>query len=103
MAKRFAMVAAASGVTLAFAALILAVGEIAIPSVHLLRDGTPFFESAAGGRVGPITLDQELGWRATEHYEEALVEKTKGGALPRSAISNTIQILSIWRSGFEQT
>ena len=79
MIKKATMVAASSGVTLAFAALVLGVGEIAIRSVHLLRDGIPFFESVTGGRVGPITLDPELGWRATEYYEEALVEKTQKG------------------------
>lgn len=78
MARRWVVVAASSGVTLACAVLILGVGEIAIRSVHLLRDGIPFFEDT-GGRVGPITLDQELGWRATEHYQETLVEKTKAG------------------------
>ena len=62
-------------------ALALSMGELAIRSVHLIRDGIPFFESSAGGRVGPITLDQDLGWKATEHYKEALVEKTKGGRL----------------------
>ena len=54
-------------------------GEVAIRSVHLLRDDIPFFESPAGGKVGPITLDSELGWKATEHYQEVLVEKTKKG------------------------
>ena len=73
------MVAASSVVTLACAVLILIIGEIAIRSVHLLRDGIPFFERVTGGRVGPITLDSELGWRATEYYEEALVERTKRG------------------------
>lgn len=58
---------------------ILDVGELTFRSVHLLRDGIPFFESVAGGRVEPITLDEELGWRATEHYQETLVLKTKAG------------------------
>ena len=51
----------------------------AVRPAHLLRDGIPSFESGAGGRVGRIILDQELGWRATEHYAEVLVEKTKEG------------------------
>jgi hypothetical protein len=79
MFKKVMMVAASSVVTLACAVLILIIGEIAIRSVHLLRDGIPFFERVTGGRVGPITLDSELGWRATEYYEEALVERTKRG------------------------
>jgi len=79
MARRFAMVGAFGVATVVSAAIMLGLGELTIRSIHLLRDGIPFFESAAGGRVGPITLDQELGWRATEHFEEALVEKTKGG------------------------
>ena len=79
MFKKSMMVTATIGMTLVAAGLILGIGEIAIRSVHLLRDGIPFFESSAGGRIGPITLDQELGWRATEHYEETLVEKTKEG------------------------
>ena len=62
-------------------ALLLGLGELVIRSVHLLRDGIPFFESNAGGRIGPITLDQDLGWKATEHYQEALVEKTQQGIL----------------------
>jgi len=62
-------------------ALLLGLGELVIRSVHLLRDGIPFFESNAGGRIGPITLDQDLGWKATEHYQEALVEKTQQGTL----------------------
>ena len=79
MFKKVMMVAASSVVTLACAILILGIGEITIRSVHLLRDGIPFFERVTGGRVGPITLDSELGWRATEYYEEALVERTKRG------------------------
>lgn len=79
MFKKSMMVAATMGMTLVGAGFILGIGEITIRSVHLLRDGIPFFESSTGGRIGPITLDQELGWRATEHYEETLVEKTKEG------------------------
>lgn len=79
MAKRFAMAGALGIVMLGCAAVMLAIGELTIRSIHLLRDGIPFFESVAGGKVGPITLDEELGWRATEYYQETLVEKTKGG------------------------
>jgi hypothetical protein len=43
-----------------------------------MRDGIPFFEKTAG-RVGSIQLDGQLGWRATENYEESLVGITKGG------------------------
>ncbi len=69
--------------------LLLALGEVVIRSVHLLRDGIPFFESNAGGRVGPITLDADLGWKATEHYQEALVEKTFRGTLYQVRRSQT--------------
>jgi hypothetical protein len=56
----------------------LCIGEVAIRAIHLMRDGIPFFEQTAG-RVGPIRLDNELGWRATENYEETLTKLTKGG------------------------
>lgn len=69
--------------------LLLALGEVVIRSVHLLRDGIPFFESNAGGRVGPITLDADLGWKATEHYQESLVEKTYRGTLYQVRRSQT--------------
>lgn len=59
----------------------LGLGELAIRSIHLLRDGIPFFETQAGGRVGSITLDQELGWKTPEHHWETLVQKTKSGQL----------------------
>ena len=81
MGKKLSMVAASGTVMIVLAVFVLGIGEMAIRAVHLLRDGIPFFESTTGGRIGPITLDQDLGWRATEHYEEALVEKTKGGTL----------------------
>ena len=81
MGKKLSMVAASGTVIIVLAVFVLGIGEVAIRAVHLLRDGIPFFESTTGGRIGPITLDQDLGWRATEHYEEALVEKTKGGTL----------------------
>jgi lysophospholipase L1-like esterase len=73
------MVVASGTIMVALATLAFGIGEVAIRTIHLLRDGIPFFESTAGGRVGPITLDPELGWRATEHYEESLVETTKAG------------------------
>ncbi|WP_447602932.1 SGNH/GDSL hydrolase family protein [Nitrospira sp. Nam80] len=56
----------------------LSIGEVAIRAVHLIRDGIPFFERTSG-RVGALKLDPELGWRATEYYEETLTAKTKGG------------------------
>lgn len=43
-----------------------------------MRDGIPFLEKTEG-RVGAIRLDAELGWRATEDYEESLFGITKGG------------------------
>lgn len=79
MARRFAMVGAFGVATVVSAAIMLGLGELTIRSIHLLRDGIPFFESVDGGRVGPISLDQELGWKATEHYQETLVERTNAG------------------------
>ncbi len=75
------MITASGAVILVLIGLFLGLGEVVIRSVHLMRDGIPFFASNAGGRIGPITLDQDLGWKATEHYQEALVEKTKNGTL----------------------
>ncbi|MEP7151561.1 MAG: hypothetical protein ABI856_07625 [Nitrospira sp.] len=49
-----------------------------IRAVHLLRDGIPFSETTEG-KIGPITLDPDLGWRATENYQERLTETTRGG------------------------
>ena len=43
MFKKSMMVTATIGMTLVAAGLILGIGEIAIRSVHLLRDGIPFF------------------------------------------------------------
>ena len=79
MARRFAMVGAFGVATVVSAAIMLGLGELTIRSIHLLRDGIPFFESVDGGRVGPISLDQELGWKATEHYQETLIERTNAG------------------------
>ena len=81
MGKKLTLITASGALVIVLMGVILGLGELAIRSIHLLRDGIPFFESQAGGRVGSITLDQELGWKATEHYREALVEKTKGGQL----------------------
>ena len=72
------MVVASGIITAALFALSLFIGEVALRAVHLMRDGIPFFESPAG-RIGPIMLDQELGWRATADYEESLTQRTKGG------------------------
>ena len=55
--------------------LIGATGELLIRTVHLLRDGIPFFESPSKG-VGPISLDSHLGWRATPNYKQDLSEST---------------------------
>ena len=81
LGKKIAMITASGAVILVFIGLLLGLGEVVIRSIHLIRDGIPFFESNTGGRIGPITLDQDLGWKATEHYQEALVEKTKNGTL----------------------
>ena len=89
MSKKVAMVTASGVLLLLLMALLLALGEVAIRSVHLLRDGIPFFESSAGGRVGSITLDPDLGWKATEHYQESLVEKTYKGTLYQVRRSQT--------------
>ncbi len=89
MGKKFAMIAASGAAILILIGFLLGLGEVIIRSVHLLRDGIPFFESNAGGRIGPITLDQDLGWKATEHYQEALVEKTKNGTLYQVRRSQT--------------
>ena len=73
------VIVVASGVITAVVfVLSLFIGELAIRAIHLMRDGIPFYESPAG-RIGPIMLDQELGWRATADYEEALTQQTKGG------------------------
>ena len=55
--------------------LIAATGELLIRTIHLLRDGIPFFESPSKG-VGPISLDPHLGWRATPNYKQDLSERT---------------------------
>lgn len=81
MGKKLTLITASGALVIVLMGVILGLGELAIRSIHLLRDGIPFFESQAGGRVGSITLDQELGWKATEYYRETLVEKTKGGQL----------------------
>jgi hypothetical protein len=51
---------------------------VAIRGIHLLRDGIPFLETTEG-RIGSITLDADLGWRATENYEERITETGLGG------------------------
>lgn len=55
--------------------LIASTGEVLIRTVHLLRDGIPFFENPSKG-VGPISLDPRLGWRATANYKQDLSEST---------------------------
>lgn len=79
MARCISMAAAWSIATVASAGIMLGLGELTIRSIHLLRDGIPFFASPDSGRIGPISLDQELGWKATEHYQETLVERTHAG------------------------
>jgi lysophospholipase L1-like esterase len=55
--------------------LIAVTGELLIRTIHLLRDGIPFFESPSKG-VGAISLDPRLGWRATPNYKLDLAEST---------------------------
>ncbi len=57
-------------VTLILSLMIFGVGEVSVRLVQLLRDGIPFFDDPRTGAVGPITLDDSLGWRATENYQE---------------------------------
>jgi hypothetical protein len=76
--NRAVLVIASSAATVLLFILSLCIGEVAIRSIHLMRDGIPFLERTAG-RVGAIQLDAELGWRATENYEESLTGITKGG------------------------
>src|SRR6188472_4275529 len=76
------------GIRLAASALIVAVslvasfllGELAIRTVHFLRDDIPFTETPSG-RVGAIVLDPRLGWRATDWYAQDLIETTARGAV----------------------
>jgi hypothetical protein len=72
------LISASVAVVALLAIVSLCVGEVAIRVVHLVRDGIPFFEKTSG-RVGALKLDPELGWRATEDYEETLTGWTKGG------------------------
>ena len=77
-----------SGIRLAASTLIVAVslvasfllGELAIRTVHFLRDDIPFTETPSG-RVGAIVLDPRLGWRATDWYAQDLIETTARGAV----------------------
>ena len=78
MASTKVMVVASGVITATVFALSLFIGEVALRAIHLMRDGIPFFESPSG-RIGPIMLDQELGWRATADYKESLTQRTKGG------------------------
>lgn len=76
--NRAFLIVASSAVTVLLIIFCLCAGELTIRSIHLIRDGIPFFEKTAG-RVGALQLDAELGWRATENYEESLTGITKGG------------------------
>ncbi|HJU04297.1 MAG TPA: SGNH/GDSL hydrolase family protein [Nitrospiraceae bacterium] len=46
-----------------------------------VKAGVPFFEKSGAGmsHLSPITLDDELGWRATEQYREDAIVKTARG------------------------
>jgi hypothetical protein len=77
------IVIAAWSIGVLFSTLVsLALGELAIRATHLLRDGIPFSE-VPSGRVGPIMLDPHLGWRATAHYKQDLLDTTQRGVVYR--------------------
>ena len=80
MAGRSLRVAALTLMVVASLAVSFLLGELAIRTVHLLRDDIPFTETPSG-RVGPIVLDSRLGWRATDWYAQDLTETTAGGAV----------------------
>ncbi|MCI1279032.1 MAG: hypothetical protein LKG23_08630 [Nitrospira sp.] len=81
MSKKLTLITDSGALVVELTGVRLSLGELAIRTIHLLGDGIPFFESQAGRRVGSIIVDQELGWKATEHYRETLVAKTNGGQL----------------------
>lgn len=81
MGKKLTLLTASRALVIVLLGVTLGFGELAIRSIHLLRDGIPFFETQAGGRVGSITFDQEVGWKAPEHDREMLVQKTRSGQL----------------------
>lgn len=60
---------------------VLAIGEIGIRVAILERDGLSLGEwhRFSGGTLGATTLDDTLGWRATENYHSRRSEKTATG------------------------
>ncbi len=61
--------------------VLFCAGEVCLRVYQLVRAGVPLFE-ATGKRTGnlsPLTIDDELGWRATEGYRSEETEKTAGG------------------------
>lgn len=76
--NRVALIVASGAAVVLFIVLSVSLGEVAIRTLHLVRDGIPFFEKPSG-RVGALKLDPELGWRATEDYDEILTARTRGG------------------------
>jgi len=82
MSHRRVVIAAWSIGVLFSTLLSLALGELTIRAIHVLRDGIPFSE-APSGRVGAIVLDPGLGWRATAHYEQDLFDTTHRGVVYR--------------------
>jgi hypothetical protein len=72
-----------STLLLALTLLITAlVGETALRFIHWYRDGIPMVvdERRTRANPGPITLDDTLGWRATENYRFDGFQKDAGGA-----------------------
>lgn len=82
MASRRVVIAASGFLTVATLLIAVGVGELVLRTIHLTRDGIPFFE-APSGKVGAITFDPRVGWRATEGYERDLFETTQGGKVYR--------------------
>ena len=87
------VVVAAWSIGILFSTLLsLALGELTIRAIHVLRDGIPFSE-APSGRVGAIVLDPGLGWRATAHYEQDLFDTTHRGVVYRVRSPMTKRIM----------
>jgi len=70
--------------------LVLALGEIGIRVAILNRDGLPLSQwyRFSGRILGATTLDETLGWKATENYHSKRSEKT---AMGRSYYVNLVQ------------
>lgn len=62
-------------------ALVMTLGEIGIRIAILVRDGLPLNQwyRFSGRTLGATTLDETLGWRATENYHSKRSEKTAVG------------------------